>query len=69
MSVDLPAPFSPTTACTSPRATSNDTSELATTPGKRLVTPRTRTAGAVPAVTPALLAAPAAVSPGASWGP
>ncbi len=36
MSVDLPAPFSPSKACTSPRRTSNETPSLATTPGNSL---------------------------------
>src|SRR5689334_20776688 len=40
ISVDLPAPFSPRSACTSPRRTSNDTSSLATTPGNSLRMPR-----------------------------
>src|SRR5579885_2396446 len=38
MRVLLPAPFSPTTACSSPSAMSKETSSRATTPGKRLVT-------------------------------
>jgi hypothetical protein len=42
--VDLPAPFSPTIACTSPRRTFSSMSRLATTPGKRLVIPRSSTA-------------------------
>src|SRR3569623_2342494 len=37
ISVDLPAPFSPKTACVSPGCTVNDTSLFATTDGKRLV--------------------------------
>jgi hypothetical protein len=44
--VDLPAPFSPQMACTSPAVTVRLTSELATTPGKRLVIPVSWTAGA-----------------------
>ena len=40
MSVDLPAPFSPSSACTSPRRTSKSTLSLATTPGNVLVMPR-----------------------------
>src|SRR3954468_22847993 len=44
--VDLPAPFSPTTACTSPRPTVRLTSEFATTPGKRLVIPLSSITGA-----------------------
>src|SRR3954454_4547815 len=46
-SVDLPAPFSPSSACTSPEAASKSTPSLATTPGKRLVIPSSLTAGAV----------------------
>src|SRR5690606_37447820 len=45
ISVDLPAPFSPTTACTWPAATLSSMSLLATTPGNRLVIPRSSTAG------------------------
>src|SRR5258707_12906403 len=41
----LPAPFSPSSACTSPAWISRSTSAFATTPGKRLVTPRSVTAG------------------------
>src|SRR5580704_1240025 len=37
MSVDLPAPFSPTIACTSPARSSNETSSSARTPGYDLV--------------------------------
>src|SRR6476646_1601842 len=36
ISVDLPAPFSPSRACTSPRRTSNETPSFATTPGNSL---------------------------------
>src|SRR6266496_3764241 len=49
MRVDLPAPFSPTSACTVPRRTVRCTSEAATTPGKRLVMPCSSTAGGSPA--------------------
>src|SRR5437868_15346848 len=35
--VDLPAPFSPSRACTSPRASSKSTPSFATTPGNRFV--------------------------------
>src|SRR3954447_15906001 len=48
ISVDLPAPFSPTIACTWPRRTASRMSRLATTPGKRLVMPRSSTANASP---------------------
>src|SRR5205823_1759259 len=41
ISVDLPAPFSPATACTSPGRMSRLTRSSACTPGKRLLTPRT----------------------------
>ena len=42
--VDFPAPFSPTSACTSPASTSNVTPLSATTPGNVLTTfPRRRT--------------------------
>src|SRR5262249_33729362 len=44
-SVVLPAPFSPSSACTSPAAASNVTPSFATTPGKRFVIPAMRTAG------------------------
>src|SRR5204862_7758606 len=43
-SVDLPAPFSPSSACTSPSAASKSTPSFATTPGNRFVIPRTLTA-------------------------
>src|SRR3954452_21418410 len=43
-SVDLPAPFSPSSACTSPSAASNSTPSFATTPGNRFVIPRSATA-------------------------
>ena len=41
MRVDLPAPFSPISACTSPARTSSDTSVSAATPAKDLDTPLT----------------------------
>src|SRR5919199_4615678 len=43
-SVVFPAPFSPSSACTSPAAASNSTWSFATTPGKRFVIPRRTTA-------------------------
>src|SRR5690348_11043364 len=43
-SVDLPAPFSPSSACTSPSAASKWTPSFATTPGKRFVMPLSSTA-------------------------
>ena len=39
ISVDLPAPFSPSSACTSPLRRSRSTWSLATTPGNRFVMP------------------------------
>src|SRR5919198_503138 len=44
-SVLLPAPFSPSSACTSPSAASKSTRSFATTPGNRFVIPRRATAG------------------------
>ena len=43
ISVDLPAPFSPSRTWTSPARMSRSTLSLATTPGKRLVTPSSTT--------------------------
>ncbi len=43
-SVLLPAPFSPSSACTSPAAASKSTASFASTPGKRFVIPRIATA-------------------------
>src|SRR5213078_4630591 len=40
----LPAPFSPSSACTSPAAASKSTRSFASTPGKRFVIPRIVTA-------------------------
>src|SRR3954447_21525872 len=40
ISVDFPAPFSPRSACTSPRRTSKSTSSLATMPGNSFLIPR-----------------------------
>src|ERR1051325_361604 len=45
-SVDLPAPFSPSRACTSPSAASKCTPSFATTPGNRFVIPTSSTAAA-----------------------
>src|SRR6202048_2849471 len=58
ISVDLPAPFSPTSACTSPAFTSNDTPSSARTPGNVFTMPDMRSNGApgAAAVTLALLA-------------
>src|SRR3954470_4434624 len=44
-SVLLPAPFSPSSACTSPSAASKSTPSFATTAGNRFVIPRSVTAG------------------------
>src|SRR2546430_11503677 len=58
-SVVLPAPFSPSSACTSPAAASNVTSSFATTPGNRFEIPCIRTAGGGEAPeSPAPLASP-----------
>src|SRR5688572_28876719 len=46
MSVDLPAPFSPTRAWISPGRRSNETSSSARTPGKVFVMPRISSRGA-----------------------
>ena len=46
-SVDLPAPFSPSSACTSPSAASKWTPSFATTPGNRFVMSRSSTAAAI----------------------
>src|SRR3954454_19476023 len=46
MRVDLPAPFSPSSACTSPERRSRSTRSLATRLPKRFVTPRSSRAGA-----------------------
>src|SRR4029450_8442999 len=43
--VVFPAPFSPRRACTPPLAASKSVRSFATTPGKRFVMPRIRTAG------------------------
>src|SRR3954453_10938123 len=40
----LPAPFSPSSACTSPAPASKSTPSFATTPGNRFVMPRSATA-------------------------
>src|SRR5579859_1960729 len=47
-SVLLPAPFSPSSACTSPAAASKSTPSFAITPGNRFVIPRIATAGEAP---------------------
>src|SRR4051812_21238374 len=48
MRVDLPAPFSPSSAWISPRFSSNSIALLATSKPKRLVIPRSSSAGASP---------------------
>src|SRR5258708_37935274 len=48
MSVVLPAPFGPISACTSPRTTSRVTSSVATTPPKRFEAPRSSSIGFLP---------------------
>src|SRR4051812_49983358 len=45
ISVDLPAPFSPRSVCTSPRRSWKSTWSLATIPGKRFVIPRSSRTG------------------------
>src|SRR5688572_6660005 len=49
ISVDLPAPFSPTSACTSPRRIWRSTASSASSDPNRLVIPCISTAGAGPA--------------------
>src|SRR5512144_2620978 len=48
INVDLPAPFSPISAWTSPARSSRSTSSLASTPGKRFVMPSSTTRGGEP---------------------
>src|SRR5438132_1058351 len=60
-SVLFPAPFSPSSACTSPAAASKSTESLASTPGKRFVIPRIATAGEAPG-------SPAPLAPGTELG-
>src|SRR5215813_2427273 len=60
MRVDLPAPFSPMSACTVPRSTRSETSSSAATPGKLLLMFRTSSrqrsgaAAASPCMTPSV---------------
>ena len=63
-SVLLPAPFSPSSACTSPSAASKSTPSFATTAGNRFVIPRRRTAALGGA---AALAASWLIVCGAAW--
>src|SRR6478609_7567415 len=60
-SVLFPAPFSPSSACTSPGAASKSTASFASTPGKRFVIPRIETAGEAPG-------SPAPLSSGTGFG-
>jgi hypothetical protein len=56
--VDLPAPFSPINAWTSPGRSCRETSSFATTPGKRFVMPSSTTKGGAlprPAPSPSLM--------------
>src|SRR5262245_46037618 len=55
--VDLPAPFSPSSACTSPARMSKSMSALATTPGKLFPMPRMSTNGTCSAAARSVLAA------------
>src|ERR671938_1973284 len=50
ISVDLPAPFSPRSACTSRRRRSKFTWSFASTPGKRFVIPRSSRTGGSSAI-------------------
>src|SRR3954462_7273752 len=50
ISVDLPAPFSPSKACTSPRRRSKSMWSLASTPGNCFVIPRSSSTGAASTV-------------------
>src|SRR5688572_30041496 len=54
MSVVLPAPFGPISACTSPRVTSNVTPSVATTPPKRFCRPSMRRSSSAILLCPAL---------------
>src|SRR6266498_1865320 len=51
ISVDLPAPFSPSNACTSPLRRSKSTWSFASTPGNRFVIPRSSRTGVSVAAT------------------
>ena len=63
MRVDLPAPFSPHSACTSPRRTRRWMSSFATTPGNRLVIPTSSTAYSPPADPASAMPSPGVVRP------
>src|SRR5437763_3722228 len=55
ISVDLPAPFAPRSACTSPLRRSKSTASFASTPGKRFVMPRSSRTGGESATLGAIL--------------
>ena len=62
--VDLPAPFSPTSACTVAGLTSSETSWLAMTPGNRLPMPlRLTAAGATAAFVVSVIPSPSGTLP------
>ena len=58
ISVDLPAPFSPRSACTSPGAKSNRTPSSARTPGNVLLTESSLRTGCTPPPPPCLVSPP-----------
>src|SRR5215207_1773710 len=68
MSVDLPAPFSPSSAWISPRFSSNSIALLATSEPKRLVIPRSSRAGASPDIGSVGTGAPALLDLGRDVG-
>src|SRR4051794_24030110 len=68
MSVDLPAPFSPSSAWISPRLSSNSIALLATSEPKRLVIPRSSRAGAAPDIGSVATGAPALLDLGRDVG-
>jgi hypothetical protein len=57
-SVDLPAPFSPTSACTSPRRRAKSTPSSAVAPAKRFTIPAMRRIGAASLTAVSLLGWP-----------
>src|SRR3954465_8282584 len=68
MSVDFPAPFSPSSAWISPRLSSNSIALLATSEPKRLVIPRSSRAGAAPDIGSVATGAPALLDLGRDVG-
>src|SRR3954447_25627224 len=64
--VVLPAPFSPSSACTSPAAASKSTWSFASTAGKRFVIPRSATAGAEGTSGETVASPPGVLAPGAT---